>query len=366
MNFIPIIRPDINDDDIKQVTDVLKSGNLVHGVKCLQLEADIANLVGVDHCSAVANGTASLILALRVLGVGIGDEVIVPALSFVATANAVEVVGATPIFVDIDLDTFNINVDKIEEKITPNTKAIMPVHEFGLACEIERIVEIGLKHGIPVVEDAACALGASYNDKMVGSFGALASFSLHPRKAITSGEGGLVVTNNAAYNKHVNQFRNHGIEVENGAINFVEAGYNFRLTDFQAALVVSQLSRFKRHIEVKREIAQKYMDGIKSNLITLPSDTRKAKHTWQTYHLLLNDEVNRDEIVLKLKERNIGSGLGAQCIPEMLYYKKKYKNDSIKLYPNALKAFNQGLAIPMYGGLNESEIQYIIDNLNNI
>lgn len=365
MKNIPMMIPDINDADIAEVVKVLKSGNLVHGVNCLKLEEEIAKLIGVNHVSVVANGTASLILALKVLGIGEGDEVIIPALSFVATANAVELVGATPVFVDVEIDTFNIDVNQIEAKITSKTKAIMPVHEFGLACDIEKVASIGEQHGLYIVEDAACALGASVNGKMVGSFGQLASFSLHPRKAITSGEGGIVVMNDKSLHDKVNQLRNHGIHYAD-SIEFVEAGYNFRLTDFQASLVLSQLGRFKQQINDKRKVADMYLKGINSPLIKLPTVPSYTEHTWQTFHVILDEKLDRKEIINNLKQKNIGSGPGAQCIPEVSFYKKKYNLNSETEFPNASLAYHQGLAIPMYANIGEEEVQYVIDNLNQI
>ena len=183
-------RPGINDVDISNVVEVLRSGNLVQGEKVLELEEKTSLYVNSKKCSAVSNGTASLHLALIALGVGPGDEVIIPAFSYIATGNVVEIVGAKPIFVDIDLDTFNIDAGKIESKITKNTKCIMPViHEFGLCAPMEEIMRISKKHNIPVIEDAACALGASLNGKSAGTFGEFGSFSLHPRKSITSERG---------------------------------------------------------------------------------------------------------------------------------------------------------------------------------
>ena len=187
--FIPLMIPDIQQQDIDAVVKVLQSGMLIQGAKVKELENNIAKYLGVKHAIAVANGTASLHLALIALGIGKGDEVIVPAFSYIATANVVELVGATPIFVDIDIKTFNINTNLIEKAITAKTKAILPVHEFGLACDITKVCELAKKHNLLVIEDAACALGARENGKFTGTFGNVGSFSFHPRKAVTSGEG---------------------------------------------------------------------------------------------------------------------------------------------------------------------------------
>ena len=366
MRQIPLTSPDIHDVDIEAVTAVLRTGMLVQGINVNNLEQSIAAFINAEHVHAVANGTATMHLALTALGIGKGDEVIVPAFSYVATANVVELVGATPIFVDIDLATFNIDVTKIESAITPNTKAIIPVHEFGLACDIEYVMQIANKYGLAVIEDAACALGAKQNDKFVGTFGTFGSFSLHPRKAISSGEGGLLVSGTSDLAKEIGILRNHGIDYIDGKMEFVAAGFNYRLTDFQAALVNSQLKRLANTIEYKRELAEVYFQELKSSIITLPFVPEDRPHTWQTFHVLVANTYNRDELIADLKKKGIGTNYGAQCIPAQKYYLNKYKLNSKELFPNALIAFNQGLALPIYEKLKGEDIQYISSVLNNL
>jgi perosamine synthetase len=214
-DFIPLMVPDIQQQDIDAVVAVLQSGMIIQGTKVEELEKNIAKYLGVAHAIAVSSGTATLHLALVALGIGRGDEVIVPAFSYIATANVVELVGAKPVFVDID-SSFNIDINLIEQAISPATKAIIPVHEFGLACDIREICETAKKFNLKVIEDAACALGATQNEKFVGTFGNVGSFSFHPRKAITSGEGGMLVTNDDEIARKVRILRNHGIEILNG------------------------------------------------------------------------------------------------------------------------------------------------------
>ncbi|MES2691169.1 MAG: DegT/DnrJ/EryC1/StrS family aminotransferase, partial [Bacteroidota bacterium] len=221
---IPLMIPSVNEDDINCVVNVLRSGQLIQGKEVEALEATIASYTGTAHAICVSNGTATLHLSLLALGIGKGDEVIIPAFSYIATANVVELVGATPVFVDIDLATFNIDETRIEEAITPKTKAIMPVQEFGLISNMEAIMQLAQQHKLYVIEDAACALGAQQNNKAAGSFGHLGSFSLHPRKAITSGEGGIITTNNKQLADKLRILRNHGIDYSTGSMDFVEAG----------------------------------------------------------------------------------------------------------------------------------------------
>ncbi len=359
--FIPLASPDINDDDIGEVVRVLKSGMLVQGPEVENLEKKIAAFIGVKHCIAASNGTATLHLSLIAMGIGPGDEVIVPAFSYIATANVVELTGATSIFADIEIDTFNINTEHLERAITSKTKAIIVVHEFGLSADISRIKSIADKKGIPVIEDAACALGATQLDKQVGSFGRVGSFSLHPRKAISSGEGGLITTNDDALAEKLRILRNHGIRMLNGKMDFVAAGFNYRMTDFQAVLVSSQLNRLPAILKIKRELAEVYFKEIDASRIQLGFN-----HTWQTFHVLLPEDLDQMQVISQLRTRGIGTNYGAQCIPYQTYYSEKYRLDCSEKFPNALRAFNKGLALPIYEKLSEEDIKYISQQLNEI
>jgi perosamine synthetase len=363
--FIPLMVPDINENDINAVVNVLKSGMIIQGEKVNELETTIANYLGVKNVIAVSNGTATLHLSLVALGIGPGDEVLVPALSYIATANVIELVGATPIFVDISCSTFNIDCDLIENKITSKTKAIIPVHEFGLACDISRICSIAKKNNLFVIEDAACALGATEDGRFVGTFGEVGSFSFHPRKAITSGEGGIITTNNDELASRLRVLRNHGVSVENGKMEFVEAGYNYRLTDFQAALVLSQFNRFSMILDYKKTLSKIYNEFLISDSIQLPKVGKNKTHTWQSYHILISDSINRDELILKLKRNGIGTNYGAQCMPNEKFFKNKYQLDCDLLFPNAMKANSQGLVLPLYEKLKEEEIKQICSVILN-
>jgi perosamine synthetase len=348
------------------VNAVLRSGMLVQAHNVKAFEDAIAAYTHAGYAAAVSNGTATMHLALIALGIGKGDEVIVPAFSYVATANVVELVGATPVFVDIDSNTFNIDVTQIEAKITPRTKAIIPVHEFGLACDIEAVMQIAQKHKLHVIEDAACALGATQNGQFVGSFGVFGSFSFHPRKAVSSGEGGIVTTSSAELYRKICILRNHGVEMVDGKMEFVEAGFNYRMTDFQAALVNSQFLRFPSIIDYKRSLAEVYFNEITSTGFQLPVVPADRPHTWQTFHVLTDDGIDRDQLIVTLKEAGIGTNYGAQCIPAQVFYQNKYKLDAQGEFPNAYRAFKKGLALPIYEKLTKEQIQYISKTINNI
>ncbi|MNJ84121.1 UDP-4-amino-4-deoxy-L-arabinose--oxoglutarate aminotransferase [compost metagenome] len=358
-SFIPLMIPDIQQQDIDAVTEVLQSGMLIQGRKVEALETQIAAYLGVKHAIAVSNGTATLHLALIVSGIGPGDEVIVPALSYVATANVVELVGATPVFVDIETETFNIDPNLIEQKITPKTKAIIPVHEFGLACQMEMILSLAKKYKLAVIEDAACALGAKSGDFFAGTQGDLGSFSFHPRKAITSGEGGLLVTNDDDIAQKLRVLRNHGIEYRNGKMDFVAAGFNYRMTDIQAALVLSQFQRFEQILSYKQTLAAVYFEELRDSEFVLPSVPEKHIHTWQSFHILVPAHIDRDLLIDYMKEKGVGVNLGAQCIPNETFYQKKYQLNCKELFPGALKANEKGLVLPLYERLKVSDLKQV-------
>jgi perosamine synthetase len=365
--FIPLASPDIREEDILAVNEVLNSGNLVQGKNVDALEKRIAEYLNISNCILLTNGTSTLHLILLSLGIGEGDEVIIPAFSYIATANVVELVGATPVFIDISIDTFNIDSDKIVNAISPKTKAIMIVHEFGLCADLLEIKDICDKNNLFMIEDAACALGAKDGDTFSGTLGIAGSFSFHPRKAITSGEGGAVVTSNSDLANKIRSLRNHGIDyTKSDKMDFIMAGYNCRMTDFQAALLGSQFGRLDQILKRKSEIADRYINEITNSLIVLPKVPPRKIPTWQTFHVLLRNPLKQKETISKLKNLGIGTNYGAQCMPEQSFFKKKYNLNTKLDYPNALQAFNCGLAIPLYEKLTNEQIDYIIYTLNTL
>lgn len=364
--MIPLASPDIREEDIAAAVRVMRSGMLVQGPEVALLEKDFAAFTGAAHAVAASNGTATLQLALRALGIGPGDEVIVPALSYIATANVVELAGATPVFVDVQERTFNIDPDKIEAVITPRTRAILPVHEFGLCCDIREVLKIARRHQLKVIEDAACALGAYDGGQHAGTFGDVGSFSLHPRKAISCGEGGICLTQDGALAGDLRILRNHGVEMIDGQMEFVDAGFNFRLTDFQAALVHSQLLRLKETLQKKKALADVYYNEIKHDGLLLPYVPAGKDHSWQTFHLLLESDLDQQKVLKVLREQGVGCNYGAQCMPAQQYFLRKYGYDAPNQFPNAFRAWTRGLAIPLYEKLSAGEIRRIAQILNTL
>lgn len=357
--MITLAKPSIPEKAIKDVVAVLRSGNLVQGKFVEKFEDTLKDYLDVNHAILVSSGTAALHLALMVLGIKAGDEVIVPAFTFPATVNVVEAVGAKPVLVDINLDDFCLNAEKIEGLINEKTRAIIPVHEFGQAADITTITTLAEKYGVSVIEDAACALGTEYQGRKAGTFGRLGCFSFHPRKAITTGEGGAIVTNDDKLAKEIKALRNHGMSSIDGKIDFILAGLNYRITDFQAALGLAQLNQIGNIIENRISLAKLYDRELQSvEMITTPAMFNNRKMIYQTYHVLVHEAADRDLIINKLGAEGIQTNFGAQAIHCMKFYREKYsflKHD----YPNATYAYEHGLALPMGDHVKMEQITYI-------
>jgi dTDP-4-amino-4,6-dideoxygalactose transaminase len=243
----------------------------------------------------------------------------------------------------------------------------MPVHEFGLACDMDVIHGIAKERDLMLIEDAACAFGAKSNGRFVGAFGNAGAFSLHPRKAITAGEGGLLTTNDERLAAKLRSLRNHGIEVLDGRQEFTGAGLNYRLTDFQAALVWSQFRRLEENLAAKSRLAEVYLNELKDVTgIMPPAVPRDKVHTWQTFHVILDESIDRDNVIANLKSKGVGTNFGAHCIPATAYYQAEYGFDCELEFPNAMRAYRQGLALPIYEKLSGDEVRYICDTLKQV
>ena len=362
--MIKLANPSIAEEDIDLVCDVLRSGNLVQGEYVSKLEKEIASMIGVNYCVAVSSGTAALHLCVKLLNLQEGDEIIAPGFTFPATVNVIELEKANIKLVDVNLTDFCIDVSKIENSITSKTKAIIVVHEFGVSAEIEIVSDIAKKHGVVLIEDAACAFGASFNEKKVGSFGDLACFSLHPRKSITSGEGGIIVTNSYEHYIRLIRLRNHGIVIKDRKMDFEEPGFNYRITDFQAALAFNQLNRIDKILDRKRVIAKKICIGLSElspEYIRLPIQFENRNHTWQTFHVIINHG-ERQHLIDYLKSEGVETNFGAYAIHELSYYKKKYRY-SKEDFPNSSIAYSSGLCIPNHHLLSDSDVDFIVSRI---
>jgi len=364
--MIRLAKPYISDEAIEKVAEVLRSGNLVQGEYVRKFESELEQYLDVKHAVVVSSGTAALHLSLLALNIGLDDEVIVPAFTYPATANVVEIVGAKPILVDITLDDYCIDISKIEEAITEKTKAIIPVHEFGQAADMDPILAIAKQHDLKIVEDAACALGTEYKGIKAGAFGNMGCFSFHPRKAITTGEGGVIVTNDKELSDKVRSLRNHGISIIDDKINFEYAGLNYRMTDFQAVLGIAQLNEIDTLINHRIKMAEIYDENLGGiDWIKTPVRIDGRKSVYQTYHIMVEANIDRDSLMPVLKENGVETNIGAYALHRIKYYEKKYDYSGSYL-DNASKAYYRGLALPIGSHLHLNDFNFVTSLLNSI
>ena len=367
---VPFTRPCFRGDEGSAVAAVIASGWVSQGPRVRAFEAAFADRVGALDAVATTNCTTALQLALFVSGVGPGDEVIVPSLSFIATANAVWQNGATPVFADIDPRTYNLDPAAAERAITSRTKAIMPVHQLGLPADMDPLMALAERHGLHVVEDAACAIGARYRDRPIGSLGPLACFSLHPRKVITTGEGGMIAVNDPPVAERLRALRQHAMDVSDlarhGARDVVieaypERGWNARMTDLQAALGLCQLELLDEILAERARLAARYTAAIERiPYLAAPYEPDYAERTWQSYaiRLLPGAPVGRTELMRRLLADRIATRRGVMAIHE----EPAYAGAAGDL-PHTEAATRSSLMLPLFPGLSDEEQDHVIDCL---
>ncbi len=368
--FIPYSRQTIEDDDIQAVSDVLRSPYLTTGPKVKEFEQTFAKYVGSPQAVAFSSGTAALHAAMFAAGIAPGDEVLVPTMSFAASANAVLYVGAKPIFVDSLPDGFNLDPSDVVTKITPRTKAIVVVHFAGQPVDLETIHRLAREHRLLVIEDAAHALGAEYQGKKIGSLSDMTIFSFHPVKHITTGEGGMVTTANLDFVARLRRFRHHGINVDviqrdaaqQWSYDMVDLGYNYRLTDIQCALGISQLRKSERFLSERERVARAYKDRFASvdYLTTPPEAPAKGRHSWHLYVVRLDTNkfgTSRDAIFQHLRQRGIGVHVHYRPIHLHPYYRALgWKAGDC---PTAERVFERMLSLPIFPSLTEAMIDRV-------
>jgi dTDP-4-amino-4,6-dideoxygalactose transaminase len=372
---IPITKPLFGEEEEKAVIEVLRSGWLVQGPKVGEFERIIAEYVGARHAVATSSCTTALHLALILQGIGPGDEVIVPSFTFIATANAVCYTGATPVFVDVDPRTYNIDPDCLEAAITPRTKAIMPVHQIGLAADMDRINAIARRHGLTVIEDAAPALGATYKGRRVGGLGNLTCFSFHPRKVMTSGEGGMLVTDDESWAARARVLRAHGMSLSDLARHhaervvieeYHELGYNYRLSDLQAAVGIEQMKKLNFMLARRKQVAERYNEAFAQlDHVQLPFSSDKTPHSYQSYMIQLhvNAPKAREQVMQELLEVGVATRRGVMAIHLESYYRQRFPQ--VRL-PVTETAASHTLLLPTYCTMTAIEQEYVIDHLLRI
>jgi len=331
--------------ELYKVSKVLRSGNLTQGSVTAEFEEGVARVCNSTYASAVSSATTGLHLALRALGIGSGHEVIIPAFSFPATANVVEQIGAKPIMVDILPQTWCIDPNLVASSITTKTRAIMPVHAFGLMAATKELKEIGALHGIPIIEDAACALGARNETGFAGAVGDIGVFSFHPRKVLTTGEGGMVLTQNEEVFQYMQTLRSHGGQKGEFYLDFIDAGYNYRLSDVASSIGLAQLKRLENLLRRRREVANAYFHELQEIPdLCLPLNT-KGEHTYQSFVVKILS-VARDDVIRIMKEKGFETTLGTYGMHLQPFYLKKY-DLSPSDFPVATEAHRQLLTLPI-------------------
>lgn len=362
---IPLSSPDITESEIEAVTAVLRTSRLSLGPQMEAFECAMADYVGVPHAVAVSSGTAGLHLCIRALGIGEGDEVIVPSFTFIAAANAIRYEGAQPVFVDIDDESLNMSPASIERAITRKTRAIMVVHTFGRPAEMKDIVEIAQRHQLLVIEDACEAIGAMYKGHKAGSFGDVAVFGFYPNKQITTGEGGMVVTPRPELAEHIRALRNQGRYDSADWLQHAELGYNYRLSEINSALGLAQLTRIDAILQQREKVARQYQQLLADvdGLILPAIDVPGTRISWFVYVVRLDTrftEADRDTIVATLT--NAGIGCGRYFAPIHLQPSYTTWRNSAALPVTEAQA-SRTIALPFFNRITEDEITQVSDTL---
>jgi len=381
---IPIAKTEFTEQDLDSVRKVLESGWVVQGPVVKEFEDKWCNYTGTEYSVAVTSCTTALHLALIASDIKEGDEVILPSFTWIATANAIEYVGAKPVFCDIDLKTFNIDVSKIKNCITSKTKAIIPVHLFGLSVDMDIIIDISKDQELKVIEDSACGFGSYYKDIHTGNFGDFGCFSFHPRKAITTGEGGMITVKDHEYAELLRRLRDHGasksdLQRHEGnkpyyLPDFGCLGYNYRMTDIQASLGLSQMQRADSIINRRNEIAEMYSTYLKDiEWLSTPSFSEDCRHGFQSYVCLFKPENITEKNIVKINqqrnkfmeylfENGISTRPGTHAVHMLEYYKSKY---SIKKtdFMNSYIADACSVSLPIFTGIKQNEIEFIADKI---
>ena len=375
---IAIALPVTGEEEWQAIRESVETGWLTQGPKVNKFQDMFADRHEVKHALAVTSCTTGLHLALAAMGVGRGDEVIVPSFTWVATANVVVHCGATPIFVDVCRKTFNMNPELVAEKISNKTKAIIPVHLFGLCADMDAIKAVLPSH-VLILEDAACAAGASYNGTFVGGLGDVASFSFHPRKSITTGEGGMVTTNNTILSERMDQLRNHGASISEEQRHkgpkpyilpdFNMIGFNYRMTDLQGSVGIVQLPKLDSLIDERAKWASYYRRELADvSWLVLPEEPANGRHGWQSFVTYVDPECApfpRNDIMEKLQEKGISTRPGTHAVHMLTVYKEMY-NIQEDDFPGAKDCNNNTMAIPLHNRMVEEDYDYVVKMIKSI
>jgi len=377
-DFIAFHRPFITDEEINEVVDTLRSGWLSMGPKTIRFEEEFKKYVGTKYCVSINSWTAGGHLALEAIGLKAGDEVIVPTMTFPATAEIVCYFGAKPVIVDVQRDTMNISVEQIEKNITSKTKAIIPVHYAGQPCDMDEITALAEKHNLTVIEDAAHALPASYKGKKIGSISRVTVFSFYATKTLSTGEGGMICTDDEDIAKRTTLMRMHGINrdawkrySESGSWNYevVAPGFKYNFTDIQASLGLSQLNKLEMMWQARKDIVALYNNGFTNNELieTLPEKEHRES-AWHLYPIRLKLEglnITRERFIEELRHFGVGAAVHFMPVHKHIFY-KNHLNLKESDYPVAEDIFPRLLSLPVYPGLTTQQVEKVIDVTNDL
>ena len=371
---IPYGRQSIDNSDIESVVEILKSDWLTTGPEVEKFEHAFSNFVNSKYSIVVSNGTAALHCAMAAIGIGPGDEVIIPAITFVATANSVVFQGGTPVFADVEKDTLLIDVKDVEKKITSRTKAIVAVDYAGQPAEYTQLQALASQYELSIIADACHAVGGSYKGKPVGVLADLSTFSFHPVKNITTGEGGIITTHNQDFAKRMYLFRNHGIITDHrqrekqGSWHYemAEIGYNYRLSDFQCALGISQLKKLPNWVRNRQKIASRYDKSFSNTLGVIPLKSKKdISHAYHLYVVKIDSNfmgIDRENLFTQLRNKGIGVNVHYMPVHYHPFYVKKY-NTTPGMCPVAENAYKQILSLPIYPDMSVQDQDFVIESI---
>ena len=376
--FLPFHIPDIGDEEVSAVAEALRSGWLTTGPKVHAFEQAFASYIGAPHAVAVNSGTAALHLALEAIGLAEGDDVLVPTMTFAATAEVVTYFRARPVLVDCEPDTLNLDPSSFERAITPRSRAVIPVHYAGHVCDMDRILPIARHHRLKVVEDAAHALPARYQGEMAGTLGELACFSFYATKTLCTGEGGMVTTANSEYAERVRMMSLHGISKDawkrysaegSWYYEVLSPGFKYNMTDIAAALGLVQLGKCDRMLDSRRRIAEVYNQAFRGMRgVVTPAVRTEVDHAWHLYPIRLVLEqlrIGRNEFIAMMRERNIATGVHFIPLHLHSYYRSTYKYRP-QDFPNASDAYERLVSLPIYPAMTDRDAHDVVSAINDI
>jgi dTDP-4-amino-4,6-dideoxygalactose transaminase len=366
--YLPFARPSVDEETVASIGEVLRSGWITTGPYVDRFESALSAYLGGRTVRTLTSGTAALELALLAAGIGEADEVIVPAMSFAASANVVLRVGARPVFVDVELVSRNLDVSRVEEALSPRTRAIMPVHFAGLPVDMDRLQNIARSHGLRIIEDAAHAIGSVWRGRRIGSFGDIACFSFHPNKNMTTIEGGAVVLDNADEIRCIERERFHGIQRDaEGTIDVLQAGGKYNLSDVAARIGLAQLARLDAFSRRRRELADRYFDELSADPPGVLPERGDDGHCWNMFTVLLPFDrlgLTRAQFQQAMAKRGIGVGVHYPCIPGLTAYRRLGGSD--ELYPNAARIGRETVTLPLFPAMTSDDVRRVCDTLRGV